>query len=61
VTGGITDRIRVGPEELRAIPDVIGVAYQAETAPAVHAAITSGLVNSLVLDARLAEALLGIE
>jgi DNA-binding transcriptional regulator LsrR (DeoR family) len=55
----ITDRmIRIGLDELRTIRDVVGIAYQAEKAPAVRAAIKSGIVSSLVLDARVAEALL---
>jgi DNA-binding transcriptional regulator LsrR (DeoR family) len=59
VTSSITDRmIRIGLNELRTIRDVIGIAYQVEKAPAVRAAIKSGIINSLVLDARAAEALL---
>jgi DNA-binding transcriptional regulator LsrR (DeoR family) len=61
VTSDITDRmIRIEMDELRKIRDVIGIAYQAEKAPAVRAAINSGIVNSLVLDARVAEALLDL-
>jgi DNA-binding transcriptional regulator LsrR (DeoR family) len=61
ITGGITNRmIRIIADRLQAIPDVIGLAYQTERAPAVRAAIRSKLVNNLVLDARLAEALLGV-
>jgi DNA-binding transcriptional regulator LsrR (DeoR family) len=61
ITGGITNRmIRIIADRLQAIPDVIGLAYQTEKAPAVRAAIRSKLVNNLVLDARLAEALLGV-
>jgi DNA-binding transcriptional regulator LsrR (DeoR family) len=59
VISDITNRmIRIGLDELRSIRDVIGIAYQTEKAPAVRAAIKSGIVNSLVLDARVAEALL---
>lgn len=61
VTSDITKRmIRIGLGELRTIRDVIGIAYQVEKAPAVRAAIKSRIVNSLVLDSRVAEALLDI-
>jgi DNA-binding transcriptional regulator LsrR (DeoR family) len=62
VASDITGRmIGVGLDGLLAIRDVIGIAYQAEKAPAVRAAITGGIVNNFVLDSRVAEALLDFE
>jgi len=62
VASAITSRmIGVGLDELLAIRDVIGIAYQAEKAPAVRAAIRGGVVNNVVLDSRVAEALLDFE
>jgi DNA-binding transcriptional regulator LsrR (DeoR family) len=50
--------IGVDAAQLRRIPGVIGIAYGATKAPAVHAALTGGLVRSLVTHKRLAETLL---
>jgi DNA-binding transcriptional regulator LsrR (DeoR family) len=62
VTSGITGRmIGIGLDGLLAVRDVIGIAYQAEKAPAVRAAIRGGIVNNFVLDSRVAEALLDFE
>jgi DNA-binding transcriptional regulator LsrR (DeoR family) len=48
-----------GSEQLRAIPDVIAVAYNTVRSRAVAAAIRGGLVDSLVTHASLATSLLG--
>lgn len=45
-------------EQLRAIPEVIAIAYHAVRAPAVKAAIRSGAVDSVITHASLAQALL---
>jgi DNA-binding transcriptional regulator LsrR (DeoR family) len=59
VDGGIADRIiGVNAVTLRAVPDVFGIAYNPVKSTAVRAAIRSGLVNSLIVDSSLAEALL---
>jgi DNA-binding transcriptional regulator LsrR (DeoR family) len=54
-----TRMIGVSATQLKAIPEVIALAYGATKAPAVHAALTGGLVHSLVTHKVLAEALLG--
>lgn len=51
--------IGVGTEQMRAIPSVIALPYGVEKAPAVRAALRSGLVNSLVTHTALARELLG--
>jgi DNA-binding transcriptional regulator LsrR (DeoR family) len=45
-------------DHLRAIPEVIAIAYHTVRAPAVKAAIRGGLVNSLVTHSSLARSLL---
>jgi DNA-binding transcriptional regulator LsrR (DeoR family) len=45
-------------EQLRRIPEVIALAHDARRAPAVRAAVSAGLVSSLVCDHHLARALL---
>lgn len=56
---GIADRIiGISAETLRSVPDVFGIAYNPVKSKAVRAAVRSGLVNSLVVDSSLAEALL---
>ena len=45
-------------DQLRAVPEVVGVAYHTVRAPAVRAAIRGGLVDSLVTHAALAHTLL---
>jgi DNA-binding transcriptional regulator LsrR (DeoR family) len=45
-------------DQLRAIPEVVAVAYNTVRSPAVKAAIDGGLVNSIVTHASLAESLL---
>jgi DNA-binding transcriptional regulator LsrR (DeoR family) len=57
------DRRTIGirAEQLRAIPDVTALAYGAEKAPAVRAALASGMVDGLVTTRDLAAALLESE
>ena len=59
VHSAVTERlISIGAEQLRAIPEVIGVPYGVEKAPAVLAALRSGVVTSLVTHTSLAQELL---
>ena len=59
VRSAVTERlISIAAEQLRAIPEVIGVPYGVEKAPAVRAAVRSGVVTSLVTHTSLAQALL---
>ena len=59
VESPLTERmIAIGHADLRAIPEVIGIAYGTPKAPAVTAAVRGGLVNSLVTHVDLARALL---
>jgi DNA-binding transcriptional regulator LsrR (DeoR family) len=58
VTNSLTDRmIAVSGVQLRAVPEVIAIPYGTAKAPAVRAALRSGLVNSLVTHSTLAVAL----
>lgn len=58
----LNDRmIGVNAAQLRAIPEVIGIPYGTVKAPAVRAALRSGLVDSLVTHSTLARALLSDE
>lgn len=50
--------IGVTAAQLRAVPEVIGIPYGTAKAPAVRAALHSGLVNGLVTHSALARALL---
>lgn len=50
--------IGITADQLRAIPEVIGIAYGDGKAPAVAAAIAGGVVNGLVTHRPVAEALL---
>lgn len=52
--------VSIRGDQLRAIPDVIAIAFGTAKADAVRAAIQGGLVNSLVVDESLAHALLNI-
>jgi len=55
----LSDRIiGVNAAQLRPVPEVLAIAYGQAKAPAVRAALTSGLVNALVTDAALADVLL---
>jgi DNA-binding transcriptional regulator LsrR (DeoR family) len=60
VDAGLTERmIGISAPEMRAIPEVIAIAYGMEKAPAVRAALRSGLVSGLITHTTLAAALLG--
>ena len=55
----VTERmLAIAGQQLKAIPEVIGVPYGEAKAPAVRAALRSGVVTSLVTHTALAEALL---
>jgi DNA-binding transcriptional regulator LsrR (DeoR family) len=55
----IGDRVLgVTLEQLRRVPEVIGLAHDARRAEAVRAAIAGGIIDTLVCDAHLAQALL---
>lgn len=55
----LNDRmVAIGAAQMKAVPEVIAIAYGTGKCLAVHAAIRSGLVNSLVTHASLADALL---
>jgi DNA-binding transcriptional regulator LsrR (DeoR family) len=55
----LTDRlIGIGAEELRAVPEVVAVAYGPRKAGAVAAAVRGGFVTSLVTHGAMADALL---
>ena len=57
----LTERlVSISAEQLRAIPEVIGVPYGVDKAPAVLAALRSGVVTSLVTHSSLALALLDL-
>jgi DNA-binding transcriptional regulator LsrR (DeoR family) len=59
VSAGLTERmIGISAAEMRAIPEVIAIAYGVTKAPAVRAALRSGLVGGLVTHSTLAAALL---
>ncbi|MPY80095.1 MAG: transcriptional regulator [Actinophytocola sp.] len=59
VRAELTDRvIAVGAEDLRAMPDVLVVAYGTAKLPAARAALRSGLINGFVTHATFARALL---
>jgi len=59
VRTGLTERmIAISGEQMRAIPEVIALPHGTAKAPAVRAALRSGLVRGLVTHAALAQALL---
>jgi DNA-binding transcriptional regulator LsrR (DeoR family) len=59
VPTGLTERmIAISGEQMRAIPEVIALPYGTVKAPAVRAALRSGLVRGLVTHAALAQVLL---
>lgn len=61
VHSALTERlVSISAEQLRAIPEVIGVPYGVAKAPAVRAALRSGVVTSLVTHSSLALALLDL-
>jgi DNA-binding transcriptional regulator LsrR (DeoR family) len=59
VEPGLSTRmISIDAEQMRAIPEVIGIAYGLPKAPAVRAALVGGLVDGVVTHRALAQALL---
>ena len=59
IVTSITDRmISIDAAQLRAVPEVMAIAYGTAKAPAVHAAIRGRFVTSLVTHASMADALL---
>jgi DNA-binding transcriptional regulator LsrR (DeoR family) len=59
VESNLTKRmIGIDAAQLRAIPEVIALAYSTARSPAVQAAIRSGLIDSVVTHSSLARALL---
>jgi DNA-binding transcriptional regulator LsrR (DeoR family) len=59
VEAGLSTRmISIDAEQMRAIPEVIGIAYGLPKAPAVRAALVGGLVDGVVTHRALAQALL---
>ena len=59
VESELTERmIGISAAQLRAIPEVIGLAYGIARSPAVHAAVRGGFIKSLVTHPSLARALL---
>lgn len=59
VETSLSDRmVGISAAQMRAIPEVIGIAYDEVKAPAVLAAVRGGLVNGLVTHSSLARALL---
>jgi DNA-binding transcriptional regulator LsrR (DeoR family) len=59
VQTALTERmIGINAEQLKAIPDVIAIAYGTAKAPAARAALRSGLISGLVTHKSLARALL---
>jgi len=59
VPSGLTDRmIGITAEQMRAIPEVIGIVYGLAKVHAVLASVRGGLVNSLVTHSTLATALI---
>ena len=62
VHGGLTERmIGISAREMRAIQEVIAIAYGPAKAPAVRAAIRSGLIRGLVTHSKMAMALLSAD
>lgn len=58
VQSDLTERIiGASAAQLRAIPEVIGIAYGIARSPAVHTAIRGGFINSLVTHPSLARSL----
>jgi DNA-binding transcriptional regulator LsrR (DeoR family) len=58
---GLASRfIAISAEQLRAVPDVVAIAGGAAKAPAIHAALQSGLIHRLITDEEAARLLLAI-
>lgn len=53
--------IAISTAELRAVPEVVAIAGGLERAPAIHAALTSGIVHRLITDDLTAAALLALD
>jgi DNA-binding transcriptional regulator LsrR (DeoR family) len=59
LTTSLSERIvGIGPEQLRAVPEIIAIAYGARKAQAVRAAVRGGFVTSLITHSSLARELL---
>jgi DNA-binding transcriptional regulator LsrR (DeoR family) len=59
LTTALSERIvGIGPEQLRAVPEIIAIAYGTPKARAVRAAVRGGFVTSLITHASLARELL---
>jgi DNA-binding transcriptional regulator LsrR (DeoR family) len=59
LTTALSERIvGIGPEQLRAVPEIIAIAYGTSKARAVRAAVRGGFVTSLITHASLARELL---
>ena len=57
--GGLPGRlIAISPDQLRAVPDVVAIAGGAQKAPAILAALRSGLIHQLITDEEAARLLL---
>ncbi len=52
--------ISISLDQLRQVKEVVGVTHGKERAPAIHAALDSGLLKSLIIDEEGAEAILQI-
>ncbi len=62
VPSALDDRLlSIRLDQLRGIPEVIGLAHDARRSPAVQAALSGGLVDFLVCDDGLARALLAAD
>jgi DNA-binding transcriptional regulator LsrR (DeoR family) len=61
LTTGLSERIvGIGPEQLRAVPEIIAIAYGTPKAHAVRAAVRGGFVTSLITHGSLARELLAL-
>ena len=58
-TGGLRRVVGITLDQIRDVPEVIGIATGAEKAAGVAAVLAGGYVNRLVCDQDLAQALLG--
>jgi DNA-binding transcriptional regulator LsrR (DeoR family) len=52
--------VGIGPDQLRAVPEIIAIAYGTSKADAVRAALRGGFATSLITHASLARELLGV-
>jgi DNA-binding transcriptional regulator LsrR (DeoR family) len=59
LTTALSERIvGIGPEQLRAVPEIVAIAYGTPKAGAVRAAVRGGFVTSLITHGSLARELL---